>query len=153
MLLRDSDKALSLDIPKRLKLSGELSAIVTAVASSPLPKRADSASIRTYASGITGKITPKFAYFILLAASARGERLISGESATAAAENLYRSAELCEPMSVSELAVCGRDLLDAGVPAGARVGEVLSELLASVLANPDFNTRENLLSLVSDMMR
>jgi tRNA nucleotidyltransferase (CCA-adding enzyme) len=56
-------------------------------------------------------------------------------------------------MSVSDLAVCGRDLLDAGVPAGARVGEVLSELLAAVLANPDFNTRENLLSLVSDMMR
>ena len=153
MLLRDSDKALSLDIPKRLKLSGELSAIVSAVASASLPKRGDPATVRTYASGITGKITPKFAYFILLAASARGERLLSGESATSAAENLYRSAELCEPMSVSELAVCGRDLLDSGVPAGARVGEVLSELLASVLANPDFNTRENLLSLVSDMMR
>ena len=153
MLLRDSDKALSLDIPKRLKLSGELSAIVSAVASASLPKRGDPATVRTYASGITGKITPKFAYFILLAASARGERLISGESATSAAENLYRSAELCEPMSVSDLAVCGRDLLDAGVPAGARVGEVLSELLASVLANPDFNTRENLLSFVSDMMR
>ena len=153
MLLRDSDKAVVADIPKRLKLSGELSAIVTAVASSPLPKRADGASIRTYASGITGKITPKFAYFILLTASARGERLFSGESASLAAKNLYESAERGEPMSVSELAVCGRDLLDAGVPAGARVGEVLSELLAAVLANPDFNTRENLLSLVSDMMR
>jgi tRNA nucleotidyltransferase (CCA-adding enzyme) len=56
-------------------------------------------------------------------------------------------------MSVADLAVCGHDLLDAGVPAGARVGEVLSELLVAVLANPDFNTRENLLSLVSDMMR
>ena len=153
MLLRDSDKALALDIPKRLKLSGELSAIVTAVASSALPKRADSATVRTYASGITGKITPKFAYFILLCAGARGERLLSGDNASLAAQNLYESAERGEPMSVSELAVCGRDRLEEGVPPGARVGEVLSELLAAVLANPDFNTRENLLSLVSDMMR
>ncbi len=153
MLLRDSGKEVALDIPKRLKLSGELSAVVTAVASSPLPKRADSATVRTYASGITGKITPKYAYFILLSAGARGERLLSGENASLAAKNLYGSAERGEPMSVSELALSGRDLLEEGVPPGARVGEVLSELLAAVLANPDFNTRENLLSLVSDMMR
>jgi len=153
MLLRDSDKTLATEIPKRLKLSGELSAAVTAVASSPLPKRSDPATVRTYASGITGKITPKFAYFILLAASARGERLLSGESAATAAANLYDSAERSEPMSISELAVSGRDLLDCGVPPGARVGEVLNELLAAVLANPDFNTRENLISLTRDMMR
>ena len=153
MLLRDSGKEVALDIPKRLKLGGELSAIVTAVASSPLPKRADSATVRTYASGITGKIEPKFAYLILLSAGARGERLLSGEGAALAAKNLYGSAERGEPMSVSELALCGRDLLDCGVPPGARVGEVLNELLAAVLANPDFNTRENLLSLVCDMMR
>ena len=118
-----------------------------------LPKRADPATVRTYASGLTGKITPRFAYFILLAASARGERLLSGEDATIAAQNLYDSAEKGDPLSVSELAVSGRDLLDCGVSPGARVGEVLSELLAAVLANPDFNTRENLLSLVRDMVR
>ena len=153
MLLRDSGKEVVLDIPKRLKLSGELSAVVTAVASSSLPKRADPATVRTYASGITGKITPRFAYFILLAAGARGERLLSGENASLAAQNLYASAERGEPMSVSELALSGRDLLECGVPPGARVGEVLNELLAAVLANPDFNTRENLISLVCDMMR
>ena len=153
MLLRDSDKVLSGEIPKRLKMSTELSAIVTACASGSLPKRADPATVRTYASGITGKITPKFAYFILLAAGARDERLLSGESARGAAHNLFECAENGEPMSTSELAVSGRDLLDCGVAPGARVGEVLSELLAAVLANPDFNTRENLLSLVRDMMR
>lgn len=153
MLLRDSDKAQASEIPKRLKLSGELSAIVTAVASSPLPKRADGATVRTYASGITGKVVPKLAYFVLLAAGARGERLLSGDGAGVAAKNLYESAERGEPTSVSELALSGRDLLEYGVPAGARVGEILSELLAAVLANPEFNTRENLLSLVGDMMR
>lgn len=153
MLLRDSDRSLSVEIPKKLKMSTELSAVTSACASGVLPKRADPATVRTYASGITGKITPKFAYFILLAAGARGERLISGESAMAAAQNLFECAEMGEPMSISELAVSGRDLLDCGVPPGARVGEVLSELLAAVLANPDFNTRENLLSLVHDMTR
>lgn len=153
MLLRDSDKALSTEIPKKLKMSTELSAITSACASGILPKRGDPATVRTYASGLTGKITPKFAYFILLAAGARGERLLSGESAMAAAQNLFECAERGEPMSIPELAVSGRDLLDCGVAPGARVGEVLSELLAAVLANPDFNTRENLLSLVRDMVR
>jgi tRNA nucleotidyltransferase (CCA-adding enzyme) len=153
MLLRDSDKALSVQIPKRLKMSTELSAVTTACSSCLLPKRADPATVRTYASGITGKITPKFAYFILLAAGARGEKLLSGESAMEAARNLFDCAEKDEPMSISDLAVSGRDLLDCGVAPGARVGEVLSELLASVLANPDFNTRDNLLSLVYDMTR
>ena len=153
MLLRDSDKALSTEIPKKLKMSTELSAITSACASGILPKRGDPATVRTYASGLTGKITPKFAFFILLAAGARGERLLSGESAMAAAQNLFECAEKGEPMSISELAVSGRDLLDCGVAPGARVGEVLSELLAAVLANPDFNTRENLLSLVRDMVR
>ena len=153
MLLRDSDKALSTEIPKKLKMSTELSAITSACASGILPKRGDPATVRTYASGLTGKITPKFAYFILLAAGARGERLLSGESAMLAAQNLFECAERGEPMSIPELAVSGRDLLDCGVAPGARVGEVLSELLAAVLANPDFNTRENLLSLVRDMVR
>ena len=153
MLLRDSNKEISVEIPKKLKMSTELSAVTTATASGILPKRADSATVRTYASGITGKITPKFAYFILLAAGARGERLLSGESAMEAARNLFECAEKDEPMSVSDLAVSGRDLLDCGVAPGARIGEVLAELLASVLANPDFNTRENLLSLVHDMTR
>lgn len=153
ILLRDSDKVLSTEIPRRLKMSTELSAITTACASGVLPKRGDPATVRTYASGITGKITPKFAYFILLAAGARDERLLSGESAALAARNLFDCAERGEPMSVSDLAVSGRDLLDCGVLPGARVGEILSELLAAVLANPDFNTRENLLSLVRDMTR
>ncbi len=153
MLLRDSDRSLATEIPRKLKMSTELSAITSACASGILPKRVDPATVRTYASGLTGKITPKFAYFILLAAGARGERLISGEKAADAAKNLFEAAERGDPMSISELAVSGRDLLDCGVAPGARVGEVLSELLAAVLANPDFNTRDNLLSLVHDMMR
>lgn len=152
MLLRDSERDAALGVPKLLKMSTELSAIVAASATGILPKRADPATVRTYASGITGRIQPKFAYFTLLSAGARGERLASGDKASDAARNLCESAERGEPMSVSELALTGRDLLDRGVPAGAAVGNVLSELLAAVLANPEFNTRENLLSLLDDMV-
>ena len=153
MLLRDSEKDIALGVPKLLKMSTELSAIVAAASGGLLPKRGDPATVRTYASGLTGKTTPKFAYFTLLSAGARGERLASGDKASDAARNLYESAERGEPLSVSELALSGRDLMDRGVPAGARVGEVLNELLAAVLANPEFNTRENLLSLIDDMNR
>lgn len=152
MLLRDSERNAALSVPKRLKMSSELTAIVGAAACGVLPKRSDPATVRTYASGITGKTVPKLAYFTLLSAGARGERLSSGDKARDAAINLYGSAERGEPMSVAELAVTGRDLMDRGVPAGARVGEVLNELLAAVLANPEFNTRGNLLSLVDDMV-
>ncbi len=153
ILLRDSEKDVALGVPKLLKMSTELSAIMSACACGVLPKRSDPATVRTYASGITGKTTPRFAYFALLSAGARGERLASGDKAEDAARNLYGSAERGEPMTVAELAVSGRDLMDRGVPAGARVGEVLSELLAAVLANPEFNMRENLLSLIDDMNR
>ena len=76
-----------------------------------------------------------------------------GEDTAALAETVTEQLRVGVCTKVSDLAVSGRDLLDCGVLPGARVGEVLSELLAAVLANPDFNTRENLLSLVRDMMR
>lgn len=152
ILLRDSERETALGAARSLRLSAELCAIVDAAATGSLPKRGDPATVRTYASGITGKATPKTAYFTLLSAGARGERLASGEKAADAAKNLFEAAERGDPLTVSELALTGRDLLERGVPHGAAVGNALSELLAAVLANPEFNTRENLLSLIDDMM-
>ncbi len=151
ILLRDSERDNAVAIPKLLKMSTELSGITLAALGS-LPKRGDEASVRTFASGINGKTVPKFAYITLLAAGARGERLTSGDRAFDAANRLWISSERGDPLSVSELAVTGRDLIDRGVPPGEKVGHVLSELLASVLANPEFNTRENLMMLLDDMV-
>ena len=81
MLLRDSERDAAISVPKRLKMSSELTAIVGAAACGVLPKRSDPATVRTYASGITGKTVPKLAYFTLLSAGARGERLSSGDKA------------------------------------------------------------------------
>lgn len=151
MLLRDSERSVALGVPKLLRLSGELSSIMVAAATGALPKRSDPATVRTYASGITGRSSPMQAYYTLLSAGARGERLSSGDRAVDAARKLYLSAERGDPMSVSELAITGRDLIDRGISPGAGIGEIFGELLAAVLANPEFNTRENLLSLIDDM--
>lgn len=67
------------------------------------------------------------------------------------AEKLYREIKAdgnC--LSVKELAVNGRDLIEAGVEAGKPVGEKLSRLLYLVLDNPQLNTREKLLSLAAE---
>lgn len=52
--------------------------------------------------------------------------------------------------SVKELAVNGRDLLAAGIPAGSAVGRMLDYLLDKVLDNPSLNTRETLISICKE---
>jgi tRNA nucleotidyltransferase (CCA-adding enzyme) len=48
----------------------------------------------------------------------------------------------------SQLAVNGNDIIQAGVPQGPQVGQVLQYLTDAVLENPELNTREALLGLV-----
>ena len=51
-----------------------------------------------------------------------------------------------DPLSLSDLAVNGDDLIAAGVRPGPEVGETLARLLDEVLEDPGRNTREHLLS-------
>ncbi len=50
-----------------------------------------------------------------------------------------------EAVSMKELEVCGNDLLELGIPAGPKVGQVLHHLLDIVLENPKANEKETLL--------
>ena len=52
-----------------------------------------------------------------------------------------------DPLEIGDLAVGGRDLLAAGVPAGPALGVILQRLLEAVLADPACNDRERLLAL------
>ena len=54
-------------------------------------------------------------------------------------------------LTIRELAVSGKDLMDAGVPAGPKMGEILKQLLELVLEDPGRNTREELLKEVARM--
>lgn len=51
-------------------------------------------------------------------------------------------------VSLRELAVTGRDLIDAGMEPGPRMGRQLQELLELVLDHPEYNTKEYLLKEV-----
>lgn len=53
------------------------------------------------------------------------------------------------PTAVSQLAVNGNDLMQAGIPQGPEIGQTLEYLVQRVLDDPNLNERDTLLSLVS----
>ncbi len=54
-------------------------------------------------------------------------------------------------LTIKDLAVNGKDLMNEGVPAGPKLGEALKKLLAAVLKHPEYNKRETLLKLLHEM--
>ncbi|MCR5279475.1 MAG: CCA tRNA nucleotidyltransferase [Lachnospiraceae bacterium] len=52
-------------------------------------------------------------------------------------------------ISLKQLKVTGNDLMNAGIPAGPRIGEILNGLLAEVLEDPAKNDRDYLLSRIN----
>ena len=54
-----------------------------------------------------------------------------------------------DPLTVTDLAIDGSDLMDAGVPAGPAIGKTLRRLLDVVIEDPTRNTRDILLELAS----
>lgn len=52
-------------------------------------------------------------------------------------------------LSLKDLAVNGKDLIQAGIPAGKMLGNILNELFESVLEDPSLNTKEKLLEIAS----
>lgn len=62
-------------------------------------------------------------------------------------EDCYQEVQKAEAcISLKNLAISGKDLMEAGIPAGKKLGSILDSLLLEVLENPDKNTREYLLS-------
>ena len=57
-----------------------------------------------------------------------------------------------ECVSLKELAVTGKDIIELGVPQGKQLGAVLQSLLEEVLGNPQHNTREYLSEKVKQMI-
>ena len=62
---------------------------------------------------------------------------------------LKRIIEFKEPISVKQLAINGFDLIEMGIEPGRRMGNILDELLQMVMNNPEMNTKEELLEIVS----
>lgn len=67
------------------------------------------------------------------------------------AQELYEEMKASgDCLAVRELAVNGRDLLEAGITPGKQIGETLLWLLQIVLEKPEYNTREILLSVIRE---
>lgn len=61
-------------------------------------------------------------------------------------EELYRKICLAKQcVSLKDLAVTGRDLIEAGMSPGKEIGEKLNELLELVIEDPELNTKNELL--------
>ena len=56
-------------------------------------------------------------------------------------------------LSLKELAVKGRDLIAEGVKPGRNLGDILNRMLDHVLAHPEDNRREILLSHMEEWVR
>ncbi len=54
-------------------------------------------------------------------------------------------------LSLKDLAVNGKDLIQAGIPAGKKLGLILNHLLDCVIEDPGMNTREKLLQVASSL--
>ena len=61
---------------------------------------------------------------------------------------LLRAKQNGECISLKELAVNGRDLMECGIESGTEIGKTLNGLLELVLKDPDMNTKEKLIEAV-----
>lgn len=73
----------------------------------------------------------------------REEKLYNIEKA----EEIYKGIlEREECLSLKDLAVTGKDLIDLGIKPGKEIGEILNDLLEQVIENPKLNKKEILLN-------
>ena len=62
-------------------------------------------------------------------------------------ERIEKITEKQNALSLKDLCVNGKDLMDIGIPSGKKMGVVLNELFEAVLEDPEMNNREKLLKL------
>ena len=65
-----------------------------------------------------------------------------------------RIAELSSQQQVlglKDLAINGKDLMAAGIPAGKQLGSILNQLLETVLDDPSQNNRQQLLTIATKL--
>lgn len=65
-------------------------------------------------------------------------------------ERIEKITEKQNALSLKDLAVNGKDLIEAGIPSGKQLGLILNRLFETVLEDPDMNTKEKLLKLIDN---
>lgn len=72
----------------------------------------------------------------------REEKFIRLEKNIADYEEIIRQNEC---VSLKDLSVTGKDLIEKGIPGGPQIGEILNKMLEEVIENPESNNKEYLL--------
>ena len=68
-------------------------------------------------------------------------------------EKLFRKiTERGDCLSIGELAITGKDLIDMGIKPGPLMGDILDNLLTNVLRVPEHNTKEWLLERANELI-
>ena len=75
----------------------------------------------------------------------REEKLANIEEAKKQYEEIIR---LGQCVTLKQLALTGRDLIEIGIKPGVQMGTILNELLELVLDNPNYNQKEQLIQIV-----
>ena len=75
----------------------------------------------------------------------RESKLDSVKNSEALLEDAIATASA---LSVKDLAISGKDLIQAGITPGPAMGAILNSLLEKVMDNPELNTREQLLAMI-----
>jgi tRNA nucleotidyltransferase (CCA-adding enzyme) len=69
-------------------------------------------------------------------------------------ESMYRQILAQEDcLSIKDLMINGKDLIEMGVPQGKQIGHILNTVFDEVVDQPDLNDREYLLNRVKDMLQ
>ena len=66
-------------------------------------------------------------------------------------DRIAQELEKKNALSLKDLAVNGKDLMEAGIPAGKKLGLILNHLLECVIEDPEMNTKEKLLKIASSL--
>ena len=68
-------------------------------------------------------------------------------------ERIQKELEKKTALSLKNLAVNGRDLIQLGIPAGKELGAILNELLNCVIEDPAMNQKELLLKTAKSLFQ
>ena len=66
-------------------------------------------------------------------------------------ENALKILKEKQPLTIKDLKINGKDLMDLGILEGREIGILLKKLLEEVLINPDINTKEHLYLLIKEI--
>jgi hypothetical protein len=102
-----------------------------------------------------GQVPAELVAELLQLRAARAEAVVDTDSDAPVreaelAERIIRQEAAASPLTLSALAVDGRDLRETlGLPEGPVIGTILERLLADVIEDPSLNTRLTLLTRAS----